>query len=57
MALLLRTPEPALRTPVRSNPLDELAACRRTGSVVDYQDRFQARLPRVYLEQARSAIL
>lgn len=32
--------------PLRSNPLGELAACKRTGSVVDYQDRFQALLPR-----------
>ncbi|CAA0831880.1 Unknown protein [Striga hermonthica] len=32
--------------PLRSAPLFELADCRRTGSVEDYQDRFQALLPR-----------
>jgi hypothetical protein len=32
--------------PLRSNPLGELVACRRTGSVVEYQDRFEALLPR-----------
>lgn len=32
--------------PLRSNPLGELAACKRTTSVVDYQDRFEALLPR-----------
>ncbi|XP_066330153.1 uncharacterized protein [Miscanthus floridulus] len=32
--------------PLRSNPLGELAACHRTGTVADYQDRFQALLPR-----------
>ncbi|KAK3121969.1 hypothetical protein QOZ80_8BG0663410 [Eleusine coracana subsp. coracana] len=26
--------------PIRSNPLGELAACRRTASVEDYQERF-----------------
>lgn len=26
--------------PVRSNPLGELAACRKTGSVKDYQEHF-----------------
>jgi hypothetical protein len=55
MALLLRTPEPALWAPVHSKPLGELVACRRTGSVVDYQDRFQALLPHADLEQASSA--
>ena len=33
--------------PLRSNPLHELASCKRTGTVADYQDRFQALLPRV----------
>ena len=32
--------------PLRSNPLHELAASKRTGNVPDYQDRFQALLPR-----------
>ena len=32
--------------PLRSNPLGELAACHRTGTVEEYQDRFQALLPR-----------
>ena len=32
--------------PLRSNPLFELADCRRTGTVIEYQDRFQALLPR-----------
>ena len=31
--------------PLRSAPLLELADCRRTGSVVEYQDRFQGLLP------------
>jgi hypothetical protein len=32
--------------PLRSAPLAELAECRRTGTVAEYQDRFQALLPR-----------
>lgn len=32
-------------SPLRSNPLGELAACTRTGSVVDFQDRFESLLP------------
>ncbi|KAI4302130.1 hypothetical protein MLD38_037914 [Melastoma candidum] len=32
--------------PLRSNPLGELAACKRTSTVAEYQDRFQALLPR-----------
>ena len=32
--------------PLRSAPLFELAECRRTGTVEEYQDRFQALLPR-----------
>lgn len=32
--------------PLRSNPLYELAECKRTGTVAEYQDRFQALLPR-----------
>lgn len=32
--------------PLRSNPLGELVACHRTGTVEEYQDRFQALLPR-----------
>jgi hypothetical protein len=33
--------------PIRSNPLGKLMACKRTGSVTEYQDRFEALLPRV----------
>ncbi|XP_066340433.1 uncharacterized protein [Miscanthus floridulus] len=33
--------------PIRSNPLGELMACKRTGSVAEYQTRFEALLPRV----------
>jgi hypothetical protein len=32
--------------PLRAAPLAELAECRRTGTVAEYQDRFQALLPR-----------
>ena len=32
--------------PLQSVPLFELSSCRRTGTVEDYQDRFQALLPR-----------
>jgi hypothetical protein len=32
--------------PIRSNPLGELMACKRTGTVAEYQDRFEALLPR-----------
>jgi hypothetical protein len=32
--------------PLRSAPLFELADCRRTGTITEYQDRFQALLPR-----------
>ena len=32
--------------PIRSNTLGELAACRRSGSVADYQERFLALLTR-----------
>ncbi|WVZ71005.1 hypothetical protein U9M48_019632 [Paspalum notatum var. saurae] len=32
--------------PLRSAPLAELAECRRTGTVAEYQDQFQALLPR-----------
>jgi hypothetical protein len=32
--------------PLRSNPLSELVACHRTSTVEEYQDRFQALLPR-----------
>jgi len=40
--------------PLRSNPLSELAACKRTGSVEEYQDRFQALLPRAgHLDEAQ----
>jgi hypothetical protein len=34
---------------LRSAPLAELAECRRTGTVAEYQDRFQALLPRAGL--------
>jgi hypothetical protein len=33
--------------PLRSAPLFELAECRRTGTVEEYSNRFQALLPRV----------
>ncbi|XP_066374732.1 uncharacterized protein [Miscanthus floridulus] len=33
--------------PIRSNPLGELMACKRMGFVTEYQDRFEALLPRV----------
>ena len=33
--------------PIRSNPLGELMAYKRIGSVSEYQDRFEALLPRV----------
>ncbi|XP_066163758.1 uncharacterized protein [Oryza sativa Japonica Group] len=32
--------------PLHTNPLGELMACKRTGSVVDYQDKLEALLPR-----------
>ena len=32
--------------PLRSAPLFELADCRRTGMLAEYQDRFQGLLPR-----------
>ena len=32
--------------PLRANPLGELMACKRTTSVVDFQERFEALLPR-----------
>jgi hypothetical protein len=31
--------------PLHSNPLHELVSCKRTGTIADYQDRFQALLP------------
>jgi len=40
--------------PLRSNPLGKLAACKRTGSVEEYQDWFQALLPRAgHLDEAQ----
>jgi hypothetical protein len=40
--------------PLRTTPLFELADCRRTGSIADYQDRFEALLPRARpLEEAQ----
>jgi hypothetical protein len=33
--------------PIRSNPLGKLMACKRSGSVTEYQDQFEALLPRV----------
>jgi hypothetical protein len=40
--------------PLQSAPLFELSDCWRTGSVTEYQDRFQARLPRAgRLEEAQ----
>ncbi|XP_066310954.1 uncharacterized protein [Miscanthus floridulus] len=32
--------------PIHSNPLRELMACKRTDTVAEYQDRFEAPLPR-----------
>lgn len=32
--------------PLCSNPLGELMACKRTNSVIEYQDKFDALLPR-----------
>ena len=32
--------------PLRANPLGKLMACKRTTSVVDFQERFEALLPR-----------
>lgn len=32
--------------PLCSNPLGELMACKRTNSVIEYQDKFEALLPR-----------
>jgi hypothetical protein len=44
--------------PLRANPLGELASCKRTGSVVDYQERFEARLPRAgYLTESQKVQL
>ena len=45
MAALLRASQPSVRPPLRSNPMGELMAYKRTGSVSDYQDRFEALLP------------
>jgi hypothetical protein len=40
--------------PLRSNPLGELMACKCTASVVDFQERFEALLPRAgYLSEAQ----
>jgi hypothetical protein len=40
--------------PLRAAPLFELASCRRTGMVEEYQDRFQALLPRAgHLDEAQ----
>ena len=40
--------------PPRSNPLGELMACKRTTSVIDFQERFEALLPRAgYLYEAQ----
>jgi hypothetical protein len=40
--------------PLRAAPLFELASCRRTGTVEEYQDRFQALLPRAgHLDEAQ----
>ena len=33
--------------PIHSNPLGELMACKRTSSVAEYQNRFEALLPHV----------
>ena len=44
--------------PLRSNPLGELTACKRTTSVVDFQERFEALLPRAgYLSEAQKVQL
>jgi hypothetical protein len=40
--------------PLRSAPLFELAECRRTGTMEEYSNRFQALLPRAgHLDEAR----
>jgi len=40
--------------PLRSNPLGELMACKRTTSVVDFQERFEALLPQAgYLSEVQ----
>lgn len=40
--------------PLRSNPLGELMACKRTTSVIDFQERFEALLPWAgYLSEAQ----
>ena len=40
--------------PLRSAPQFELADCRRTGTVAEYQDRFQTLLPRAgHLDKAQ----
>jgi hypothetical protein len=45
-------------SPLRSAPLAELAACRRTSTVAEYQDRFQALLPHAGpLEQSQQVQL
>ena len=37
-----------------SNPLGELMACKRTATVVDFQERFEALLPRAgHLSEAQ----
>jgi hypothetical protein len=44
--------------PLRSNPLGDLAACKRTGSVVEYQECFEALLPRAgYLSERQKVQL
>jgi hypothetical protein len=44
--------------PLRSNPLGELAACKRTTTAVDFQERFEARLPRAgYLSKCQKVQL
>ena len=40
--------------PPPSNPLGELMACKRTATVVDFQERFEALLPRAgHLSEAQ----
>jgi hypothetical protein len=40
VALVQRVAQPVLRPPLRAMSLVELTDCHRTGSVMDYQDRF-----------------
>lgn len=43
--------------PLRNNPLGELASCRRTGTVADYQDKFLTLLNRAGSQSEQQQIL